>query len=92
MVSPLDALRHSGDTDPRYAVGVDLTGTTVPAEVLTPAGGTGHGLTRTPSTGGAATTDATVDFKGDEALPVGSSCVWTGTLTPPETGEYRLMI
>ncbi|MCZ9340006.1 PA14 domain-containing protein, partial [Streptomyces sp. TRM76130] len=21
-----------------------------------------------------------------------SSCVWTGTLTPPETGEYRLMI
>ncbi|MBT2412466.1 fibronectin type III-like domain-contianing protein [Streptomyces sp. ISL-12] len=92
MVSLLDALRRSGDTDPRHAVGVDLTGTTVPADVLTPDGGTGHGLTRTPAAGGAATIDPTVDFTGDQALPVGSSYVWTGTLTPPTTGEYRLMI
>ncbi|MFD5223030.1 glycoside hydrolase family 3 protein [Streptomyces tendae] len=92
MVSPLAALRRSGDTDPRHAVGVDLTGTTVPADVLTPADGTGHGLTRTPAAGGAATTDATVDFTGDQALPLGSSYVWSGTLTPPTSGEYRLMI
>ncbi|WP_180687027.1 glycoside hydrolase family 3 protein [Streptomyces gossypiisoli] len=92
MVSPLDALRRTAHVEPRYAVGVDLTGHAVPSEVLTPADGTGHGLTRTPAAGGAQVTDATVDFTGDRSFPVGSSYVWTGTLTPPSSGEYRLMI
>ncbi|MBZ4019070.1 glycoside hydrolase family 3 protein [Streptomyces purpurogeneiscleroticus] len=98
MVSPLDALKKTlGDGhDVSYSVGVDLTGTAVPASVLTPAGGEGHGLTRKPADGGEAAADPTVDpavdFTGDAALPAGSSCSWTGTLTPPSSGEYALKI
>ncbi|HEY8979488.1 MAG TPA: glycoside hydrolase family 3 C-terminal domain-containing protein [Streptomyces sp.] len=77
MVSPLAALEKNARTDIAYAVGVDLTGTPVPAAVLTPDAGV---------------TDRVVDRTGDKALPVGSTYTWTGTLTPPTTGEYGLRI
>ncbi|MGW0950155.1 glycoside hydrolase family 3 protein [Streptomyces sp. NPDC002623] len=92
MVSPLDALRRTAGVDIAHSVGADLTGAPVPTSVLTPASGTGHGLTRTPAAGGDQVVDATVDFTGGKAFPIGSSYVWTGTLTPPSSGEYALMV
>jgi beta-glucosidase len=74
--------------------------TTVPSDVLSPVSGTGHGLLgRYWSNGeqqGAATrtqVDPTVDVTDAPAdlAPVWSAR-WTGTLTPPETGLYRLTL
>ncbi|MFJ2768626.1 beta-glucosidase [Streptomyces sp. NPDC087300] len=81
MVSPLDALRRTTGRKIAYEVGVDLTGTAVPASAF-PDGlvRTGHG------------TDDNIDFTGDEALPMGASATWTGTFVPPATGEYALNI
>ncbi|MGW2228245.1 beta-glucosidase [Streptomyces formicae] len=81
MVSPLDALRRTSGRKIAYEVGVDLTGTAVPASALP------GGLTRE---GGG--TDESIDFTGDDALPVGTAAEWTGTLVPPATGEYALNI
>ncbi|WP_189824601.1 glycoside hydrolase family 3 protein [Streptomyces finlayi] len=81
MVSPLDALRRTTGRRIAYEVGVDLTGTAVPASALP------GGLARK---GGG--TDKTVDFTGPKGLPVGSTTEWTGTLVPPTTGEYALKI
>ncbi|WP_055702045.1 beta-glucosidase family protein [Streptomyces silaceus] len=81
MVSPLDALRRTTGRKIAYAVGVDLTGTAVPASTLP------GGLARA---GGG--TDANVDFTGDRALPLGTTVTWTGTFVPPTTGEYALNI
>ncbi|MEU5952730.1 glycoside hydrolase family 3 N-terminal domain-containing protein [Streptomyces sp. NPDC047525] len=81
LVSPLDALRRSTKRKIAYEVGVDLTGTAVPASAFP------KGLTRK-----GAGTDRNVDFVGDEALPVGTTAEWTGTFVPPTTGEYALLI
>lgn len=77
MVSPLDALERTSGARVSHSVGVDLTGTAVPASALKPADGVG---------------EATVDRTGSRALPAGSAYTWTGTLTPPTTGEYALNI
>ncbi|MEV5976200.1 glycoside hydrolase family 3 C-terminal domain-containing protein [Streptomyces sp. NPDC052114] len=81
MVGPLDALRRTTGRRIAYEVGVDLTGTAVPAAVFP------DGLARA---GGG--TDANVDFTGDRALPLGTTVQWTGTFVPPTTGEYALNI
>ncbi|MFJ2743844.1 beta-glucosidase [Streptomyces sp. NPDC087440] len=81
MVSPLEALRRTTGRRIAYEVGVDLTGTAVPASALP------GGLARK---GGG--TDKTVDFTGPKALPPGSAVEWSGTLVPPTTGEYALKI
>lgn len=86
LVSPLDALRRSTKRRIAYEVGVDLTGTAVPASAFP------KGLTRKGGTGTSAGTDRTVDFVGDKALPVGTTAEWTGTFVPPTTGEYALKI
>jgi beta-glucosidase len=74
--------------------------TTVPTEVLSPSTGGGHGLSASYwSNGdqlGAATrtqVDPTVDVAASppDLGPVWSAR-WTGTLTPPETGLYRLTL
>lgn len=95
LISPLDALRRSTKRKIAYEVGVDLTGTAVPASAFP------DGLTRT---GGGKDKDQntrkkndrkkdkTVDFVGDNALPVGTTAQWTGTFVPPTTGEYALKI
>ncbi|MEV6751535.1 glycoside hydrolase family 3 N-terminal domain-containing protein [Streptomyces sp. NPDC051214] len=84
LVSPLDALRRSTKRKIAYEVGVDLTGTAVPASAFP------KGLTRKSS--GTNRTDKNVDFVGDKALPVGATAEWTGTFVPPTTGEYALKI
>lgn len=85
LISPLDALRRSTKRKIAYEVGVDLTGTAVPASAFP------KGLTRK---GGGAdrTTDKKVDFVGGKALPVGTTAEWTGTFVPPTDGEYALKI
>ncbi|MGY0056621.1 beta-glucosidase [Streptomyces sp. LZ34] len=77
MIGPLDALKRTSGADIAFSVGVDLTGRAVPASVLTPASGV---------------TDPNIDHTGANALPTGSTYTWTGTLTPPTTGEYALKI
>jgi beta-glucosidase len=72
----------------------------VPASVLTPASGSGHGLSATfykstvPTISGrvvGARTDPTIDSTSVLATGAGSAR-WTGTLTPPKTGEYRFSL
>jgi beta-glucosidase len=74
--------------------------TTVPSDVLTPASGGGQGLTgeywSNPDQDGAPTrtqVDPTVDVPATppDLGPVWSAR-WSGTLTPPETGLYRLSL
>src|SRR5581483_1495037 len=78
----------------------DVAAAVVPSSALTPSSGAGPGLLGTywdniNSSGPAALTrvDPTVDLR---AAPSGIgpqwSARWTGTLTPPETGEYRFTI
>jgi beta-glucosidase len=78
----------------------DVAAAVVPSSALTPSSGTGPGLLGTywnniDSSGPAALTrvDPTVDL-GAAPSGIGPqwSARWTGTLTPPETGEYRFTI
>lgn len=79
----------------------------VPTGVLTPSSGSGRGLSgtffsdATPTWSGrpiATRVDPTLDFKSAPAplspIPgtTAQSAVWTGTLTPPTTGEYRFSL
>jgi beta-glucosidase len=77
LVSPLDALRRTApNARVRYAVGVDLTGTPIPAAVLKLDDASG----------------AELDFAGARSLPPSTERAWTGTLTVAEAGEYTLLI
>lgn len=84
QVGPYDALRQTlANADVRLAVGNDLTGRTVPAEVLT--------LTHQVGDGKAGPA-AQIDFTKEKALPAGSNHVWEGVLTVPAAGRYILAI
>jgi beta-glucosidase len=76
--------------------------TSIPSSALTPASGTGHGLTGTyyatddfTGTPLGTEVDPGLDFTATPAI-VGSattwSAVWTGTLTAPATGDYRFSV
>jgi len=77
----------------------------VPAGVLTPASGSGHGLSgtfyRSADLSGspiATRTDQTISFASKKAplqtIPgtSASSARWSGTLSPPRTGDYRFSL
>jgi beta-glucosidase len=79
----------------------------VPASVLTPSSGSGQGLFGTFYANGAPTftgspvtmrVDSTLNFKSaaNPLTPIpgttANSARWTGTLTPPATGEYRFSL
>ncbi len=77
----------------------------VPASVLTPSSGSGPGLSGTffagtslSGTPVATRTDPTLDFASMPAplAPIpgtsANSARWTGTLTPPKTGQYRFSL
>ena len=90
-VSPLDAMKKiSGNPNVAFAVADDMTGTLVPADVLSHDGQ--PGLSRTGPCG--SQTDAQLDFtvKGGTALPPNSTCTWKGTLTAPRAGSYWLYL
>jgi len=91
QVGPLAAMKKiSGNSDIGYAVDDDMTGTPVPASVLTHDGA--PGLER--SGAGSAQVDAQLDFtlKGHKALPPNSTLTWKGTLTPPHAGNYWIYL
>jgi beta-glucosidase len=90
-VSPLAALKRiSGNPNIAFAVADDMTGTLVPADVLSHDGK--PGLLRSGPCGSQA--DAKLDFnvKGGNALPPNSTCTWKGTLTVPHAGSYWLYL
>ena len=92
-VSPLAALRQlAPSAHVTFAVANDMQGQPIPAQYLSHFG---HpGLERRMWNEDAVHTDSVIDFtvKSGTALPVNSSIVWTGTLTVPETGNYRLQL
>ncbi len=91
QVGPLEAMKKiSGNSDIGFAVDDDMTGTTVPASVLSHDGT--PGLERT--VGGKSQVDAQLDFtvKNGNALSPNSVVTWKGTLTPPHAGNYWLYL
>ncbi len=90
-VGPLAAMRKiSGNAHIQFAVADDMTGSTIPASLLSHDGQ--PGLVR--ATGGATQTDAEINFttKGHNALPPNSVVTWKGTLTPPHAGSYWIYL
>ncbi len=94
-IGPRDALMKLSGAKIAYAVANDMDGRVVPAEFLSHAGydsdhepGLEHRVRDYPSV----TVDATVNFAkaAGTALGPNASAVWTGVLTAPEDGVYRL--
>jgi beta-glucosidase len=73
-----------------YAVADDMDGAVVPARFLTHFGEAG--LERRVWNQDAVNVDPEIDFTraAHTALPANESIVWTGTLTAPESGTYRI--
>jgi beta-glucosidase len=96
QIGAFDVLRERFADDPRvhltYAVADDMTGTPVPASALSHDGR--PGLLRTDPATGETTEDARLDFTraGGNALPAGSAFTWSGSLTVPSSGSYRLYV
>ena len=92
--SPLTALRRrlGPAASIHYEPGVDPEGVPVPASALSPSASlTMDGLRRTAADD-ALTIDPVVDFVGPDALPAGTTCTWSGTLTAPQDGTYTLRL
>jgi beta-glucosidase len=88
QIGPYEAIRKiTGSSNIQIAVADDMTGSTIPAALLTHGGKAG--LVRADGT-----VDATVDFttKGGNALPANSKITWKGTLTVLSDGEYWLYL
>jgi beta-glucosidase len=91
QVGPYDALKKiTGNANIKLAVNDDMTGTTVPASLLSHDGK--PGLVR--SGDGPDQVDATVDFtaKGGNALKPNATVTWKGTLTIPSAGTYWIYL
>jgi beta-glucosidase len=80
----------SGNAKIQFAVDDDMTGTAVPADVLSHDGK--PGLVRTE--GSSEQVDATLDFtvKGGNALKPNAIVTWKGTLAIPHDGNYWLYL
>jgi beta-glucosidase len=91
-VSPLAALRQLAGAGAHvtYAAANDMDGTPVPAQYFSHFGQ--PGLERRAFREFMVHIDPSIDFtnKAQSALPPRESIEWTGTLTAPETGDYRL--
>ncbi len=89
QVGPLEALKKiTGNDHIKFAVDDDMTGTLVPAGVLSHDGK--PGLVRTGSS--AEQTDAQINFTDGNALAPNSTVTWKGTLTPPHAGTYWIYL
>lgn len=93
-VGPLDALKKLAGENAHvtYAVADDMEGTAIPAEYLTHFGE--PGLERRTWNEDFVSVDPAIDFTtaAGTALPANQSIVWTGTLTVPESGNYRIQL
>lgn len=91
-VGPLAALRKLAGENAHvtYAAADDMDGTAIPAQYLSHFGQ--PGLERRVWNESAVTIDRAVNFTraAGTARPPNESVVWTGTLTAPESGEYRI--
>ena len=91
-VGPLDALvKLAGNgAHPAYAVADDMDGTAIPGELLSHFGE--PGLERRVLNEDEISIDPEVNFTAGahNALPANQSIAWTGTLTVPESGKYRI--
>ncbi|MCL2659371.1 MAG: glycoside hydrolase family 3 C-terminal domain-containing protein [Acidobacteriaceae bacterium] len=91
QAGPLEAIRKiSGNRNIQFAVDDDMTGTTIPAMLLSHDGKTG--LLRTGD--GVSQIDEQIDFtsKGGNALPLNATLTWKGTLTVPHAGNYWIYL
>lgn len=90
----LEALKDRLGTDVsiRYEAGIDLDGVPIPASALAPSNGLNVDGLRRKTPDGTIQIDPFIDFTGADALPSGSAWTWTGTLTAPTTGTYRLVM
>ena len=91
-VRPLTALKKLAGTAAHvtYAAADDMEGTVIPADYLSHFGE--PGLERRVWNENSVSVDQTVNFakSAGTALPQGESIVWTGTLTVPDAGKYRI--
>ena len=91
QVGPLEAMKKiSGNANIGFAVDDDMTGTTVPASVLSHDGK--PGLERTGGGNRKPTPQLDFTVKNGNALPPNSVVTWKGTLTPPHAGNYWLYL
>ena len=91
QVGPLDALRRLTKAGRiRYAVDDDMTGTPIPAALLSHGGRPGLECVAD----GKRRIDTTVNFtvKAGNALPADSTEAWTGSLRSPESGIYWIYL
>ncbi len=91
-VGPLAALKKLAGDDAHvaFAVADDMEGTAIPAQFFTHFGE--PGLERREWNEDAITVDPEVNFTSaaGTALPANEDIVWTGTLTIPASGKYRI--
>ncbi|SFU26219.1 beta-glucosidase [Paraburkholderia aspalathi] len=96
QVGPLDAIRKLAANVPgtniTYAVDDDMTGSPIPASLLSHNGK--PGLARTVADNTGTTIDPSIDFttRGGNALPANGNVTWKGTLTVPSAGSYWLYL
>jgi len=91
QIGPLAAMRKiSGNADIQFAVADDMTGSAIPADLLSHDGKAG--LVR--SGGGEDKVDAQLNFttKAGTALPANSKPTWKGTLNVPKDGDYWIYL
>ena len=91
QIGPYDALKKvTGNAKIQFAVNDDMTGTTIPAAILSHDGK--PGLVRTGD--GAEQIDATVDFTAKRGNPLkpNATVTWKGTLTVPSAGNYWIYL
>ena len=92
QVGPVAALEKITGHKLTLAVADDMTGTPVPASVLSHNGM--PGLVRQDAKSQATQTEPELNdtIANKKALPPGSAWTWTGTLTPPSEGSYALAL
>jgi beta-glucosidase len=91
LKSSLDAIQQiTGNDLILTSTGVDVHGTTIPANVLMQENGQ-PGMIRTNSAG-ETSVDSQINFSGDSALPGNTSYNWAGFLKANETGYYRISL
>jgi beta-glucosidase len=91
-VGPLASLKKLAGPDAHvtYAVANDMDGSVIPAQYLSHFGE--PGLERRLWNEDTVSVDPEINFTrtAGNALPANQSIVWTGTLTVPESGNYRI--
>jgi beta-glucosidase len=100
QIGPLEAMKRiSGNSNIRFAVDDDMTGTPIPADTFSHAGK--PGLVRTGSSphrantgSGDSVVDAQINFTstGGNALPPNSTVAWKGKLSISQTGDYWIYL